>query len=403
MIRNALKAALHSPVVDLRQSPTAEFFSNAAALSAEQLLTVGEPFPLWVQRRNPPGFRDDVISEAGYEGIPSSDALDLLDDCNAHWGQLPTPLRVSVARTLMQMGEQETVVSLLHGTDTPQLQTLLISAQVALHRTGHLADIDAHGLFDLCRNIGANGAHPIEVRCTARIAAFLLGIQAFAGTDAATVYEELLAIDGELSARGDFAGAMMRSRVWRAAAMYPHSRGDFARMRGQMEVAEQFALEARASNGLEEFLRTENLFSVYESRVKESLAVGDTAAALRFAVRLCELFPTNATARIEYGEVLLASGNASGAAVQYSLAAGYSPPGGAVAWFMAGECFAAAGAQDKALACYLCSSKDDDQAISAIRRAQQRSQASPAAAALSAWAHEALGTLELMEDHDGRC
>lgn len=384
MFSSLIKLILHQPLLDLVERPEAQFFANAAARSATALLDDATPaYPLWVQRRGAPGLLEALRREVQR---PADDGTrwPAVDAFAARWPTLDVDARIKLARVLLQAGAYERVAALLDTDDAavldPRLALLDVSVRVGLHRAGGARPAIGR-LAAACERVLAD-APSEEIEVVAVLRAFLLSLQYGGEADAARDgYERAIAVAESLErAPTTFRRTLMASCLWRATAMWPHARGELDRMAFEMAHCEVLAGAVEPTDATEVFLGHENLFSVHESRTKERLACRDLVGAEQHAQRLVDLFPFDPTARIELGEVLLRAGRPAEAALQYELAAEYGPPGGAVAWFMAGEAYAACAAaqgsdpsEARALTAYLASQRLDPLAISAVQRAAENS------------------------------
>ncbi|MFT3665947.1 tetratricopeptide repeat protein [Piscinibacter sp.] len=388
-------------MIDLVESATAEFFSNAVARSATALLN-DEFYPIWIQRRHPPGFREQVCAAAhlgadaalfdGTRRYHPNDTCRAVSEAVVQWRQLPLRRRCQAARVLLMLGDYERLGQLLADDgDDPHLRLTRVSVEVGLHRTGHRASIDHERYLGICHAIAVDGRLKPALRIAAGINAFLLTLQ-YSGRSAASEYEWLVAQARVLSTRDDFLSLSLQSRIWRAAAMHSQRVRCIPRMHREMDRAQQLGEHARPGNSIEAFLRTENLFSVYESRTKEYLHVGDTDRACDYAITLVTMFPQQSAALIELGEVLLARAQWLEAARRYLEADAYAPLGSALAMFMAGEAFRLAGRKAPALAAYVQSQRQDRLAVSSVRQALYVAHAQGCSAPLQTWAERASAT-----------
>ncbi|HSI50344.1 MAG TPA: bacterial transcriptional activator domain-containing protein [Ideonella sp.] len=384
MFCSLIKLILHQPLLDLVERPQAEFFANAAARATTALLDdLSSAYPLWIQRRGTPGLRDMLLRETR----PVAVALDYtrweaIQTLTNRWQALDIDARVKLARVLLQVGAYDRLGALFDSdvdmATEPRLAMLNVSVRVGMYRAGCAELPVIKPLQEACeRALDASPSEEIEVAAALR--SFLLALTYGGDADVARArYERAVSIAKRLEiATPTFRRVLMTSCLWRATAMWPHARGDLDQMTAEMTRCEALANAATPTDATEAFLAHENLFSVHESRTKERLACRDIDGAVHHAARLVALFPFDATAHIELGEVLLRAGRPAEAAVHYELAAEYGPPGSAIAWFMAGEahaaCAAGASREARALTAYLASQRIDPLAVSAVQRAADSS------------------------------
>jgi tetratricopeptide (TPR) repeat protein len=185
--------------------------------------------------------------------------------------------------------------------------------------------------------------------------------------------------------------AITVSRFHRAAAMVPMLTRDHSAMHRHMDIAEEQA-RAALEAGPTGLLPRENLYSLLESRTKETLLVGDYQRAERYARELHQLTPLDAKSLIELGEVLVRQDRLEEAQRYYLRAAQVAPPGEGMAWFMAGQCAASLGDRDWARHCMAEAVHRDPLGVSAYRSLGKLNQ--PGSATLYAdWAEQMLPML----------
>src|SRR6202040_2951301 len=109
-----------------------------------------------------------------------------------------------------------------------------------------------------------------------------------------------------------------------------------------------------------------------------------------------ELDPLDPRARMEVGEALVKLGKIKEAAALYRSAAELGPPGTAIAWFMAGECYESLGDLEHACDCFLSTLRIDPLGISAAERLAQLTKR-VGNRALSRWAELRLVELQRQE------
>jgi tetratricopeptide (TPR) repeat protein len=381
MFCSEIKAVLHRPLIDLEESEDAEFFANAAARSASLFFDAEAPlYPVWIQRRGAPRLRDRLLHEAQHLTSltqTKSGRWAAVQHALAQWTRLGLDARIKLARTLLQVGCYESVAAALEQDPEvrgePRLELLRLSVLVGLHRAGILESLPADELLRACERAATKSDGSMSQLTVATLNAFLISLQYSRDAELARAwYARARRMADEFAAdKDDFLAQLLSSCLYRATAMWPHSQGDLITMSLEMERCEALATSLEPRGDIERLLCVENLFSVYESRTKERLAMNDLTGAERFATRLVELFPFDSTARIELGEVLLLEQRPAEAAVQYEIASEVSPPGSAVAWFMAGQCHAGAESRQAALTAYTMALRADSLAISAVSGIKQ--------------------------------
>jgi tetratricopeptide (TPR) repeat protein len=168
----------------------------------------------------------------------------------------------------------------------------------------------------------------------------------------------------------DFAYKLMTSIYYRAVVFVPLLKHDREAVVREMDWCESLArsLECEYSNEIEKLAARENLITVFESRTKEALWLGDIDLAESRAGQLVEMEPLYSRYRLQLGEILLKQGKIEEAAKMYRSAARLGPPGTSIAWFMAGQCYEKLGELELACDCYLASIQMDELAISAVEQ-----------------------------------
>ena len=134
-----------------------------------------------------------------------------------------------------------------------------------------------------------------------------------------------------------------------------------------MDVAEEYARSLHPADEVQKILADENLHPL-QSRTKEAIWLGDLDLAEQRARRMIEVDPLDPRARMEVGEVLVSKGDIVQAAEFYRSAAELGPPGTAIAWFMAGQCYESLDDPEHASDCYLATLRVDPLGISAAER-----------------------------------
>lgn len=195
------------------------------------------------------------------------------------------------------------------------------------------------------------------------------------------------------SASDEFTFTLMMSRYYRAAAFAPQMRGDRAQLVREMDFAEEYAVALQRDTEVRRILADENLHPLMQSRTKEALWLGELDLAEHRARRAIEIDPLDPRARMEVGEVLVSLGKIAEAATFYRSAAELGPPGTAIAWYMAGECYETLGDLDHACDCFVSALRIDPLGISAANRLADLTKRT-GNPALNCWAELRLGELK---------
>ena len=153
--------------------------------------------------------------------------------------------------------------------------------------------------------------------------------------------------------RESFASHLLLSRFYRSASYVPYMRGQRSKVVDEMDQCEYHALAMNPHTDRQTLLTMENRIPMLQSRAKEARWLGDLPLALSRLERARDTDPLDAMRWIELGEVHLDLNNHQRALDCYITAARLAPPGGAVAWHMAGEAARLCGLNDRACCCYL--------------------------------------------------
>ncbi|SDR54471.1 hypothetical protein SAMN05443245_7435 [Paraburkholderia fungorum] len=154
-----------------------------------------------------------------------------------------------------------------------------------------------------------------------------------------------------------FDSNLLRSRFYRASSFIPFMMDEKDECVRVMELAEEHAsrLEAMDRNLVETILCRENWLPLLQSRSKEARFTGDLRAALERLARSTKIDPLDAIRWSELGDCQYDIGDIDNALRSFNVAASLSPPGGAYANFMIGQCHETMGfyvdAENDYLAC----------------------------------------------------
>lgn len=162
----------------------------------------------------------------------------------------------------------------------------------------------------------------------------------------------------------------------RAAVFIPFLQGNKEAVVREMDFCQSLAEElmGESQNEIEQRFAHENLSTVFESRLKEALWLGELDLAEHRAKKNVAMEPLYSRYHLQLGEVLLKLGKFEEASKVYRRAARLGPPGTAIAWFMAGQCHEQLGELETACDCYSASVEKDHLAISAVEKLNQLGQ-----------------------------
>jgi tetratricopeptide (TPR) repeat protein len=145
---------------------------------------------------------------------------------------------------------------------------------------------------------------------------------------------------------------LLTSRFYRGVSYAPYLVGDRGGLVADMDLCEAHANALAPKTDKERIMSRENWLPSLQSRAKEARWLGDLELARERLQRAVDFDPADSIRWLELGEIHLDLADFSQAADCYVKAACLSPPGTAVAWFMAGECERLAGHLELSFAHY---------------------------------------------------
>ncbi|AOW99132.1 hypothetical protein BJP34_06420 [Moorena producens PAL-8-15-08-1] len=166
----------------------------------------------------------------------------------------------------------------------------------------------------------------------------------------------------------DFTYKLLMSIYCRAIVFIPLLHRDKDKVVQEMDRCQSYAESLIGENEEQQIVAYENQNIILESRTKEALWLGDFDLAEERVREAVERDPFDPRYRLELGQVLIKQGRIEEAAKAYRSATKLGPPGTAVAWFMAGQCYQSLGELDMACDCYLAAVDADPLAISPVKR-----------------------------------
>jgi tetratricopeptide (TPR) repeat protein len=178
-------------------------------------------------------------------------------------------------------------------------------------------------------------------------------------------------LDATLSSLDDFTAKLLMSIYYRSCVLVPLLKKEKEKVVAEMDLCQSYAESLIAENHEQEIVAYENRSNIQESRTKEALWLPDLDLAEERARQLVERNILDPRYRLELGEVLLKRKKIEEAAQVYRSATRLGPPGTAIAWFMAGQCYQSLGDLQLAYDCYLACVHFDPLAISAVKRLGQ--------------------------------
>lgn len=402
---------LYRPYLDLGpQSCSEPTHVHRIELEYRQL-TNPQPLPSRIQRVIPPSFRESLVRETGLNAYNVRTPTDLPEAywterwevlCQhlREWAELQPVVQAQGLKLLNSLCFYATTVQLTEELDRrepperlPEIEAHLRYSRATARYVMHL-DYGTPYSIDEFRVLAERAPRPSQIRFNSVMhlvvqCARHLHDPAAVEHWSAVAWNELEALRPELD---DFQFGLLTSRMYRGTSFAPMLRGNRPEVVRQMDLAEAYAVGLARDTAVRAILAVENLHPLLESRTKEAIWLGDLELAEDRARRLVKLEPHDPKPAIELGEVLLRREKVSQAAEFYLRAARHGPPGTAIAWFMAGQCYEALGMDDVAANCYLASLRADPEGVSPARRLERLSRR-VGWRALQRWSAELLFTL----------
>lgn len=174
-----------------------------------------------------------------------------------------------------------------------------------------------------------------------------------------------------LSSLNPLSGNLLLSNYYRAAAFLPQLMNDKEQLVEEMNLCQAHSESLTGTTFEQQFLCHENQNVILESRAKEALWLKDLDLAEERTCQLIERSKLEPRYNLELGEILLKKGQVEDSLKLYLRAARLGPPGTAIAWFMAGQCYQSIGEYELAYDAYSFSLERDPLAISPVRRLGQ--------------------------------
>jgi hypothetical protein len=336
---------------------------------------------------HPTSFRDSLIRETRLYQYQVSNPLQLADElrtdkwhilCNylTHYQELQPTTKLRVINLLSNLCLHHAVLEYV-----PEMSELEIANSSTLATLAHcramsnlMSQPDA-GTLDNLKEFETIANHaPLDskVRFGVAIELVIFSAKTFGNLKAAEFWksiatQEIARLKPTLN---DFSYKYLLSIYHRAVVFVPLLQKDRETVVREMDLCQSLAedLIREYKNEVEQIAAYENLSTVFESRTKEALWLGDIDLAEERAKKLTQMEPLDPRYRLELGEILIKQGKIEEAAKMYRSAARLGPPGTAIAWFMAGQCHEKLGELDIACDCYLASVRMDSLAISAVER-----------------------------------
>lgn len=354
---------------------------NRGPLLSYQLLRDGQD-GLGVQRALSGSFRANLAQQCGPGEVAVDDPRELPGDRRTpEWGELcelvddfarmDDQVRVRVVRVLIDLAFHALVVRLVPEFDVPTVEGDPTKARL-LGLRGFARYMLMQGewqRYEPSEFVSLLSARSIPHPVRFAAANILLIYHARVTRNIGMVRscrEQMEQSLHHLSSPHSFAADMYTSRFYRAASYLPFLAGHRAQVTFEMQKAEDLArdLLGRATSGAERIVAEENIHPVLESRAREAQWLGDRDLAYTRIKELRDVIdPWDAKVRLEHAELLAAHGEWQAAAKEFVAAAELGPPGTAIAWTMAGECYMRLGFTSEATCAYLAALRLDPEGL----------------------------------------
>lgn len=336
---------------------------------------------------HPASFREQLIRETGLFQYPINDPLTLPDELRTerwrvlcehleHYRELSPATQLKTINLLSSLCFHETIISYIPAITDENIGRDPTFARLAYSRAMSkiLCQEDigtSENLEDFQRIVQYASKESLEV-FGAAVELIALHATVFRDIAAVAHWREVARekLDHLETIRGNFEFKRLTSVYHRAAVFAPLLRGERQTVIREMDICQSLAeeLTRECKNETERIAAHENLTTVFESRTKEALWLGEIDIAEERAKKMVAMEPLYSRYRLQLGEILLKQNKFEEAAKIYRSATRLGPPGMAIAWFMAGQCHERLREIDIACDCYLASLQMDELAISAVEK-----------------------------------
>lgn len=335
-----------------------------------------------LQRILPPSFRTSLLSETGLnvfnvlsplEIQPSlrNERMNLLCKYLDSWKELNKQDQANLLKLLSSLGFYQLIINLTDNYDASKLSIFdELSSYISFIRTSakYVMSLDYKTPYSLedFKILALNSPESTIVRFNSTLHMVVQSAR-FNKDGDSVVYWAKKAKDSLNRLQkyiSPFEQQLLLSRFYRGVSFAPMLKGDKDELIYEMNEAEKLARGLRYTSNLEKVLYYENLHPLLESRSKEALWLDDLDLAEERSREVYTIDPLDPKASIELGQILIKKHKIEEALECYRRATHIGPPGTAIAWFMAGQCYEHLKNFKQSFECYLSALKIDPLGIS---------------------------------------
>ncbi|MFN6516560.1 MAG: tetratricopeptide repeat protein [Nostoc sp. CreGUA01] len=335
----------------------------------------------------PPSFRESLLQETGMQQYKIDNPLELPNELRTkrwnnlcehltHYQELKLTTKIKVISLLRNLCLHKAVLDYIPEMSEAEIASESILAKLALYRaTSNFSLSEDQGILkekdlEQFEKIANYAAPESATRLSAALQLVVQYAKNFRSLEKSNFWREIATneIQNLQPLLDDFSYKILVSVYYRAVVFVPLLQKDKHKVIQEMDICQSYAESLTTENENQQIVALENQCIVLESRTKEALWLHDLDLAEDRARKLTQMSPLEPRYCLELGEILIKQGKIEEAAKIYRSAARLGPPGTAIAWFMAGQCYEKLGELDIACDCYLASIQMDSLAISAVER-----------------------------------
>lgn len=386
-IDSSLKACFHQVYLDLGNFQGGSPHHYKVEFSYNNLVNQTST-PYQVQVYLPESFREFLIRESGLYQYQVKNPLNLANELRTprwqtlcdylnNYQELNKSSQIRIIKLLSSLCFHEAVLEYVPPISEAEIASDFDNATLAYLRA--MSNLVSHSdrhlpySFKELEIIAQNSPGGHMARITAGLQILVELAKTFKDVEGAEYWHSIVVkeIEAITPSLDSFNAGLLMSVYYRAVVFIPLLKKNKSEVIKQMNLCQSYGESLSSETQEQQIISYENLSIIGESRTKEALWLRDFDLAEERARSLIERDTLDPRYRLELGEVLLKRGKVEEAAKVYRSATRLGPPGTAVAWFMAGQCYQSLGELDLAYDCYLNCLRWDPLAISAVKRLSQ--------------------------------